>query len=62
MVAEIWESRTGHWFGQLVDEATGAVRGNLFEAQSRGGVITTMARLQERSPFNFRDRFLPTEF
>ena len=62
MVAEIWESRTGSWFGQLVDEATGCKRGNLFEGKSRGGVIATMAWLYQQPAFPFRDRFRPTEF
>ena len=62
MVAEIWESRTGIWFGQLVDEKTGRTRSNLFEGKSRGGVMATMAWLYQQSAFAFRDRFRPTEF
>ena len=62
MVAEIWESRTGNWFGQLVDEATGSARGTLFEGKSRGGVIASMAWLYKQPAYAFRDRFRPTIF
>lgn len=61
MVAEIWESRTGDWFGQLIDERTGTTRSELFEAKSRGGVIATIG--EARQPvISFCDRVRPTEF
>lgn len=62
MVAEIWESRTGAWFGRLVDERTGSRESKLFESGSRGGVITNIAVLYEQVAFAFRDRLNPTEF
>ncbi len=62
MVAEIWESRTGAWFGRLVDEQTGSTQSKLFEAGSRGGVIASIATLYEQVAFAFRDRLNPTEF
>lgn len=62
MVAEIWESRTGAWFGQLVDEQTGSSQSKLFESGSRGGVIANIATLYEQLVFGFRDRLNPTEF
>lgn len=62
MVAEIWESRSGLWFGRLVDERTGSSQSRLFEAGSRGGVITSIAGLYAQVAFAFRDRLNPTEF
>lgn len=61
-VAEIWESRTGAWFGRLVDERTGSIQSGLFESSSRGGVIATIIGLYEQVAFAFRDRLKPTEF
>lgn len=62
MVAEIWESRSGAWFGRLVDERTGSTRSKLFEAGSRGGVIANFTGNFDRPAFAFRDRLQPTEF
>jgi len=62
MVAEIWESRSGSWFGRIVDERTGSSVSRLIESGSRGGVITTIATLYTHAAFAFRDRVQPTEF
>ncbi|WP_116091016.1 hypothetical protein [Sphingomonas crusticola] len=62
MVAEIWESRTGAWFGRIVDERTGSTVSKLYEAGSRGGVIATIVGLYQQAAFAFRDRVQPTEF
>ncbi|HMI19921.1 MAG TPA: hypothetical protein VK533_10280 [Sphingomonas sp.] len=62
MVAEIWESRTGSWFGQLVEERTGVRRSKLFEARSRGGVIAYIDGFYHQAAIAFRDRLRPTEF
>ena len=62
MVAEIWESRTGSWFGQLVEERTGVRRSKLFEARSRGSVIAYIDQFYHQASIAFRDRLRPTEF
>ena len=62
MVAEIWESRTGSWFGQLVEERTGLSRSKLFEARSRSGVIARIDGFYHQARIAFCDRLRPTEF
>lgn len=61
MVAEIWESRNGDWFGQLVEERSGRTRSKLFEAKSRGGVIAGIDLFYHQAAIAFRDRLRPTE-
>ena len=61
MVAEIWESRSGSWFGQLVEERTGRTRSKLFEAKSRGGVIAYIDGFYHQAGIAFCDRLRPTE-
>ena len=62
MVAEIWESRNGDWFGQLVEERTGRTRSKLFEAKSRSGVIAGIDVFYHQAVIAFRDRLKPTQF
>jgi hypothetical protein len=62
MVAEIWESRSGDWFGQLVDETTGWSRSIVFEARSRSCVIATILSRQLRRTVTFRDTIRPTRY
>ncbi len=61
MVAEIWENRTGNWFGQLVEERSGRTRSKLFEANSRSGVIAGIDTFYHQAAIAFRDRLRPTE-
>jgi hypothetical protein len=61
MVAEIWESRNGSWFGQLVEERTGLTRSKLFEAKSRSGVIAYIDDFYHQAGIAFCDRLRPTE-
>jgi len=61
MVAEIWESRNGNWFGQLVEERTGLTRSKLFEAESRSGVIAYIDDFYHQAGIDFCDRLRPTE-